>query len=149
MTADDYFAIQRLVFSYPRFLDQGNLAAMAQLFEHADVHFQDGRVCRSNPRELQQIFADFVRIYPDDTPRTRHLTANLIIEPAGTESAIASCYVVVFQQTAELPLQPIIAGDYRDRFARVDGEWRFIERFIGNDLFGDLGAHGKYDFAPL
>lgn len=147
MNADDYFAIQRLVFSYPRFLDQGDLSAMSQLFKHADVHFQDGRVCRKNPQELEGIFADFVRIYPDGTPRTRHLTSNLIIEPDGADAAMASSYVVVFQQAGGLPLQPIIAGDYHDQFARVDGVWRFTRRAIGNDLFGDLSAHGKYEFS--
>ena len=40
-----------------------------------------------------------------------------------------------------VPLAPVIAGDYLDRFAKVDGTWRFTERRIGNDLFGDLSDH--------
>jgi hypothetical protein len=54
---------------------------------------------------------------------------------------------MVFQQTKNLPLQPIIGGDYRDRFEKVDGVWRFSERHIGNDLFGNLSAHGKYQLS--
>jgi hypothetical protein len=38
-------------------------------------------------------------------------------------------------------VQPILAGRYDDRFARADGEWRFVERIIRPDLAGDLTGH--------
>lgn len=148
MTADDYFAIQKLVYSYPYHLDRGELAEMAALFAHADVYMPGMEPVRSNPAGVEKAFRDFLQVYANGTPRTRHLTSNLIIEPDGPDRARATCYVMVFQQTQALPLQPIIGGDYRDRFEKVDGIWRFTERHIGNDLFGDLSAHGKYDFAP-
>jgi hypothetical protein len=148
MEADDYFSIQKLIYSYPLHLDRGELDAMAELFRHADVYMGDMPPVRSDPPAVAQAFRDFLRIYEDGTPRTRHMTSNLIIEPDGDRCAKASCYVMVFQQTKELPLQPIIGGDYRDRFEKVDGVWRFTERYIGNDLYGDLRAHGKYQLAP-
>ena len=81
------------------------------------------------------------RLY-DGKPRTRHLTSNSIIdvdEVAGTASA-RSVYVV-FQATETLPLQPIISGRYRDRFARSDdGSWHFVERGFAVDLAGDLST---------
>lgn len=147
MEADDYFAIQKLIHSYPLHLDRGELDAMAELFRHADVYMGDGEPVRSDPKAVAQAFRDFLRIYEDGTPRTRHITSNLIIEPDGEGRAKASSYVMVFQQTKELPLQPIIGGDYRDRFEKVDGVWRFVERYIGNDLYGNLSAHGKYEIA--
>ena len=45
--------------------------------------------------------------------------ANVIIEPDGPRFARSTSCVMVFQQTAELPLQPIIGGDYQDRFQKV------------------------------
>ena len=48
---------------------------------------------------------------------------------------------MVIQQTHSLPLQPIVAGDYFDRFARVDGQWRFVERHVGIEMFGNLAEH--------
>lgn len=148
MNADDYFAIQNLIHRYPYHLDRGELDEMAALFAHADVHMGDRHVVQSDPAGVAQAFRDFLQVYPDGTPRTRHVTSNLIIEADGENRAKASSYVMVFQQTRALPLQPIIGGDYRDRFEKVDGVWRFCERRIGNDLFGDLSAHGKYSFAP-
>ena len=41
----------------------------------------------------------------------------------------------------DFPLQPIIAGRYSDRFERVDGVWRFSERIIHPELYGDLSHH--------
>jgi hypothetical protein len=57
------------------------------------------------------------------------------------DTATSRCYYTVFQQTDELPLQPIIAGRYHDRFERVDGVWRFADRLIFSDLIGDLSRH--------
>jgi hypothetical protein len=145
--ADDYFTIQKLVFSYPLYLDRGDIDAMAALFAHADVYMGDAEPVRSNPTAVAEAFRNFLQVYLDGTPRTRHMTSNLIIEPDGANRARASCYVMVFQQTKNLPLQPIIGGDYRDRFEKVDGVWRFSERHIGNDLFGNLSAHGKYQLS--
>jgi len=38
-------------------------------------------------------------------------------------------------------LHPILAGEYRDRFARVDESWEFTERVFDARLFGDLSRH--------
>ena len=60
-------------------------------------------------------------------------------EEAG--SGTARSYYTVFQQTDELPLQPIIAGRYHDTFHLVDGEWWFDTREMFVDLTGDLSHH--------
>ena len=60
---------------------------------------------------------------------------------AGAGTASARSYYTVFQQTDELPLQPIISGHYHDSFHRVDGEWCFDTRQMFVDLTGDLSHH--------
>lgn len=140
----DLAAIQRLVHSYPRCLDNGRLDVLGQLFAQARVHFE-GRSdpVDQDPAEITRMFADFVRLY-DGIPRTRHLICNLIIEPESAVAATATSTVLVVQAAPGFPLQPIIAGDYQDRFEKREGEWVFVERWITNDLFGDLSAHGQY-----
>lgn len=140
----DFLAIHKLVHTYPRCIDSGDLEGLGHLFANAVVHFE-GRETPvvSDAAEVTRMFAEFVRLY-EGIPRTRHLMCNLIIEPESAVSATATCTVLVVQATPDLPLQPIITGDYRDRFEKVDGRWRFAERFITNDLFGNLSAHGKY-----
>lgn len=148
LSATDYFQIQALVNSYPRRLDSGDLDGLGALFKNATVHIQgvEDPIINDAAR-ITDMFAQFLRLY-DGKPRTRHSMANLIIEPDGPNAARASCMVVVFQQADGFPLQPIITGDYHDRFRKLDGEWMFVERRISNDLFGDLRAHGKYEYSP-
>jgi 3-phenylpropionate/cinnamic acid dioxygenase small subunit len=72
-----------------------------------------------------------LRIFDDGTPRTRHVTSNIIIEvdeDAGT--ARSRAYYTVFQAALDFALQPIACGRYRDRFERVDGKWYFAERSV-------------------
>lgn len=140
----DLLAIQKLIHSYPRCLDAGNLDRLGQLFAGATVHFEgrDGPVV-NDPAEVTAMFANFLRLY-DGIPRTRHLICNVIVEPESGTVATATSTVLVVQATPDLPLQPIITGDYQDRFEKRDGQWCFAERFITNDLFGNLTAHGKY-----
>lgn len=140
----DFLAIQKLVHSYPRLLDSGDLEGLGQLFAEAEVHFEklEKPVVR-DPAQITRMFADFVRLY-DGVPRTRHLICNVIIEPVIATHARSTSTVLVVQDAPGVPLQPIITGDYEDRFVKVNGTWRFAERKITNDLFGNLSAHGKY-----
>ena len=65
------------------------------------------------------MFTSTTRRYPDGTPRTKHVTTNLIVEvddDAGT--ATGRSYFTVLQAVPGLPLQPIVAGRYHDRFVR-------------------------------
>jgi len=142
VTADDYFAIQNLLFRYCDHLDRGDLDAMAGLFANADVYVPaDPAPIRSAAR-IAELYRQYTRIYPDTgTPKTRHVTTNVIIEPESATTARAQSYVIVFQATEALRLQPVIGGRNYDRFERVDGVWRFSERRIESDLFGDLSAH--------
>lgn len=142
LTAADYFAIQNLIFRYCDRLDRGDLAGMAQLFAHAEFYVPSRTHSLGSPEAIVELYRQYVRLYPDTgTPKTRHVTANVIIEADGANGARAQSYVIVFQATEELRLQPVIGGRNYDRFARVDGVWRFQERRIESDLFGDLSAH--------
>ncbi|MGI9316207.1 MAG: nuclear transport factor 2 family protein [bacterium] len=141
-----YIAIQNLINSYPKCLDSGDLVALGQLFAHADVHFEGiEEPVQRDPAVITEMFENFLQLY-DGIPRTRHIIANLILEEDGPDQARASSTVVVFQQAGDFPLQPIITGDYHDIFVKADGKWKFLERRISNDLFGNLEAHGRYDF---
>jgi hypothetical protein len=143
MDALDYFAIQNLVNSYPYALDRGDFDAVGALFAHATVYSGGALLADKDPAAMARANRAWVILYPDGTPRTRHYITNLIIEPAGPDRATVKSYVMVFQQTDALPLQPVIGGDYLDTVAKVDGHWRFVERRMGNNLVGDLSAHGR------
>ena len=142
MTADDYFAIQNLLFRYCDLLDRGDLDGMAQLFANASFYVPAEPVAIRSAARIAELYRQYTRIYPDTgTPKTRHVTTNVVIEPDGEHAARAQSYVIVFQATDSLRLQPVIGGRNYDRFERVAGRWRFSERRIESDLLGDLSQH--------
>ncbi|MEV0759014.1 nuclear transport factor 2 family protein [Nocardia sp. NPDC050435] len=93
-------------------------------------------------RAIEEMFARMVIVYADGTPKTKHVTTNVILEvdeEAGT--ARAQSYVTVLQAVEGLSLQPIVAGRYEDQFFRRGAEWRFAERRFHLDLLGDVRRH--------
>src|SRR6478736_5219561 len=120
---DDWHAIQTLLVTYAEYVDSGRLADAAALFEYATYRVvrdgQDDPVHAQGAAEVERFFA-ITRLYPDGTPRTKHVITNVDIR-LDDESARSRCTVTVFQQTEVLPLQPIATGYYVDRFVRVDG----------------------------
>ncbi len=143
MQANDWFAIQNLLFQYPYALDRGDFDAVGQLFAEARVYSGGALLADRDPAAYARTFRDWVIVYPDGTPRTRHMLANVMIMPESDDRAIVSSYVMVFQQVPGGVLRPVIGGDYRDTMEKRDGRWRFVERHMANDLIGDLTAHGR------
>ena len=135
-------AIAALVHRYAECLDAGDLAGVAGLFADASYGAAGGAV-RTGSAEVRAALERAVILH-DGAPRTKHVITNLVVEvddAAGT--AAARSYFTVLQATARLPLQPILAGRYHDRFRRVGGQWRFAERRIHLDLVGDLREHTR------
>jgi SnoaL-like domain len=139
--SDDCRSIENLIYRYAERIDAGDLPGVADLFRHGRIEAVPG-VFVEGVDQVRGLYESSTRLYEDGTPRTRHMTTNVAIEvdeAAGTGNA--RTYYTVFQQTDELPLQPIISGHYHDSFHRVEGEWCFDTRQMFVDLTGDLSHH--------
>ena len=138
---DDARRIENLIYAYAERIDAGDFVGVAELFRHGRIEAAPGVIIEGADQVLA-LYERTTRRYDDGTPRTRHMTTNVTVEVAddGT-TAGARTYYTVFQQTDELPLQPIISGHYHDTFHRVEGEWRFDTRRMFVDLTGDLSQH--------
>lgn len=142
---DDARQIENLIYLYAERLDAGDLDGVAELFRHGRIRpapeAPDGATFEGRDA-VRALYARATRLYEDGTPRTRHLTSNLILEvdgDAGTAAARSS--FTVLQQTEALPLQPIVVGRYHDTFRRLDGRWWFDTRVMRIDLTGELSQH--------
>jgi len=148
---DSRDAIEKLVFLYAERIDQGDFGGVADLFTEAEISVEGSDAVTRGRDPVRRLYETTTRLYPDDgTPKTKHLTTNLLIdvdEAAG--SATCRSYFTVLQQTPTLPLQIIVTGRYRDRFVRSDGVWRFAARHMILDQFGDLGQHLLLDAEAL
>ncbi|MGD0557823.1 MAG: nuclear transport factor 2 family protein [Streptosporangiaceae bacterium] len=133
-------AIENLIATYAELVDNGDFAGLGALL--ADATFTGSGASVSGADAIEQMFRNMLIVYDDGTPRTKHVTTNVIVdvdEEAGT--AAARSYVTVFQARPGLTLQAIVGGRYQDRFERRDGHWHFTERRVRIDLVGDLSGH--------
>ena len=142
MTTDSV-AITNLLYRYAECMDNGDFAGAAALFGTARIRIAVGDDGFVDAAGILAMWESSVTRYPDGTPRTKHVTTNAIVDiEAGGAAAGARTYYTVFQQVDDFALQPIISGRYHDRFAKVDGQWRWTERdYTLIDLVGDLSHH--------
>jgi 3-phenylpropionate/cinnamic acid dioxygenase small subunit len=136
-------AVTGLVYAYAERIDAGDFAGLAELFAEGEITFEGRRdVCRGTAEVLARYEAT-TRRYPDGTPRTKHVTTNVVVDvDRDAATAAARSYFTVLQAVpGQLALQPVVAGRYRDRFARGPGGWQFARRHICVDLVGELGHH--------
>ncbi len=144
----DADAIRNLLYRYAECIDAADFDGVAALFADGAVSAPGMREPARGVASVAQLYRSSSRVHEDGTLRTQHLVLNPIIEvDAAAGTAIARSRYVVLQATPKLPLQPIIAGRYRDRFARVAGVWGFTLREIQIDLVGDLSEHLLFDLA--
>ncbi len=134
--------ISELIFTYAERIDAGDFEGIADLLADAEVTGEGGARWQGRD-EILALYTGGTRRYDNGTPRTKHVTTNLIVtvDEAGTAATARSYYTVLQAVPGALALQPIIAGRYHDRFAVVDGRWRFTGRHMFVDLVGDLGHH--------
>jgi 3-phenylpropionate/cinnamic acid dioxygenase small subunit len=135
--------IANLLYRYAEFMDSGDFAGAAALFEHARLRVGGGGDGTVDSATMLTLWRSGVTVYPDGTPRTKHVVTNPIIEvDDAAGSATCRSYYTVFQQTGDFALQPIVAGRYHDQFQRVDGQWRFVFRdYSLMDMIGDVSHH--------
>lgn len=141
-------AIVRLLHLYAERVDAGDFAGVGELFEGAT--YRAAVAGGTNVLDHHGLVATMQRLvicYDDGTPRTKHVITNAVVEAdedAGT--AAARSYFTVLQAVpGALPLQPVLAGRYHDRFARRGDEWRFADRLVLTDLVGDVRFHLRAD----
>lgn len=142
MTTPPHEAIRNLLGRYCELIDAGDFGGVGELLAGAVLRDETGTEIARGPDAIAALYAATTRRHADGTPRTRHVTANSIIEvdEAGGTATARSAYVVL-QATDSVPLQPIVSGRYRDRFALTPTGWSFTERTITVDLAGDLTDH--------
>ena len=97
-----------------------------------------------NHEAMLSLLKQVIVIYPDGTPKTKHVLSNPMINFDGT-TATSRSYYTVFQMTENIPLQVIATGRYLDKFELVDGNWRFSYRESCSDMLGNISGHLRLD----
>ena len=139
---DHHREIEALLHRYAEAIDAGDFDAVGALFTHGVVCAPDGTPIAEGAGAVTRMYEATTRRYDDGTPKTRHIVTNVVVErDAVSSTATARSRFTVYQATDELPLQPIIVGDYEDVLELVDDRWVFRRRAMRPVLIGDLSHH--------
>ena len=141
MSAEDKLAITELLYRYAELIDAGDFDGIGRLLARGSFAGVAGA------EAIAKLFGATTRRYPKhgNTPRTRHLVLNPIVEIGASRSATARSTFCVVQNTEAVPLQPIVVGRYFDRFTCDDDGWYFTERQVEVEMIGDISAHLMLD----
>ncbi|MDT5209812.1 MAG: hypothetical protein QOF67_2227 [Mycobacterium sp.] len=145
-TADDKLAITELLYRYAELIDAGDFDGVGQLLARATFG-GTGPQGVSGAAAIAKLFAATTRRYPDreNTPRTRHLVLNPIVDLHGDRTAASRSTFCVLQDTAAVPIQPIVVGRYFDTFGRDESGWHFTERKVEIQMIGNVSDHLMVD----
>ena len=128
--------ITELLYRYAELIDAGDFDGVGQLLGRG------GFMGVAGAAKIAALFAASTRRFPEfgNTPRTRHLVLNPIVEVRGDTATARSTFCVV-QQAETVALQPIVVGRYADAFSRDQDGWYFTERRVDIEMLGDTSAH--------
>jgi hypothetical protein len=127
---EERVAIQDLVHLYALYCDTRNFQGVADLFAQECLYDESvvgGHPVKSRDEVLAVFRAVAARLGP-----TMHVCTNLIVSAFSGDSASGHCHVLAegFFNT-DNGQQPFrIFGYYDDRYAKVDGHWRFKSRVL-------------------
>ena len=140
------FCIEDIIFKYAEAIDGGTLESLGLLFSRAELKNADGQVVVGD--DIVQHYADRVIMYDAKgneasyqpgvtTPRTRHVTTNLIYEfnNAVDRADVRSCFTAY--QTIDRANEIVAGGRYVDVFEKDLQGWHIVSREILLDNWGD------------
>ena len=142
----DKLEITELLYRYAELIDAGDFDGVGRLLARSTFGGPaSGSV--SGADNIAKLFAMTTRRYPEhgNTPRTRHLVLNPVVELSGDGTAATRSTFCVMQDTETVSIQPIVVGRYYDAFARDDQGWYFTERKVDIQMIGDVSAHLMVD----
>jgi hypothetical protein len=133
--------IRNILGAYCERIDLADYDGVGALFgDDGVLAAEDGVALARGAAAISAFYGGMIKLH-DGQQRTKHVVANTVLEEHGDDAITARSSYVVFQGTDELPLQPIMAGRYVDRFERATDGWRWVERRFLADLVGHLSQH--------
>lgn len=135
--------IEQLIFRMGYHLEAGEFDAVGELLQHAT--FGADRIGRRAFRGRDEIRDQYRRtniVYPEGGRRTKEIYTNILVEidlDAGRARSTTS--FTVAQQIPGGRFELLVAGRYEDEWERVDGAWRWSDRYIVAQYHNDLSRH--------
>jgi ketosteroid isomerase-like protein len=125
--AQDCEDIRQLIARYCHHVDSVQAKEVVGLFSSDAVLDMAGT--KTQGAEAIEAFFEGLRGVYEVRPMLHHVT-NVVIDVDG-DDATSQSYIVVMVPGD--PIEIAMTGRYDDRFRRIDGQWRFVERRMTPD----------------
>jgi hypothetical protein len=135
--------IEQQIYRMGYLLEAGDFDGVGDLLAHAT--FGADRIGRRVFEGREQIRDQYRRtniVYPEGGRRTKEVYSNVLIDiDLGAGTARSTTSFTVAQQVPGARFELLVAGRYEDEWARVDGAWRWTDRYIVAQYHNDLDRH--------
>jgi hypothetical protein len=142
--------IEQLIYRMGYYLEAGDFDAVGELLAHAT--FGADRIGRRVFRGRDEVRDQYRRtniVYPEGGRRTKEIYTNIVIDiDLDTGTARSTTSFTVAQQVPGERFELLVAGRYEDEWERVDGPWRWADRYIVAQYHNDLGKHMRSGTQP-
>jgi hypothetical protein len=142
--------IERMIYEVGYAIEAGDFARVGELM--GDATMGADRIGRKAFRGAQEIRDQYTRtniVYPDRGRATKEVYHNILVDidlDAGRARSVTS-YTVAHQAPGEV-FALIVAGKYEDEWERVDGTWRWQDRYIVVQYNNNLDRHMRSGSQP-
>jgi hypothetical protein len=137
--------IEQKIYRMGYALERGDFAAVGRLLRHATFGADRiGRAAFRGEDEIREQYERTNRTYPGHGRATREIYSNVLVDvdlDAGTAESTTAYTVAQQVPDSGRPFELLVAGRYEDRWALIDGEWYWIDRYIVVQFKNDLDAH--------
>ena len=142
--------IEQLIYRMGYHLEAGEFDAVGELLAHAT--FGADKIGRRMFTGKDEITAQYARtniVYPEGGRRTKEIYTNVLVDldlDANTARSVTS--FTVAQQVPGARFELLVAGRYEDEWERVDGRWRWSDRYVVAQYHNDLNRHMRSGTQP-
>jgi hypothetical protein len=138
-------AIEQHIYRIGYALEAGDFAEVGRLLQHATLGADlIGRRAFKGADEIRAQYERTNIVYPEGGRRSREIYHNVLVDIDLDLGAARSttAYTVGHQgPDAGDEFHLLVAGRYEDEWARVDGEWRIVDRYLTVQFKNNLDRH--------
>jgi hypothetical protein len=135
--------IEQQIYRMGYLLEAGDFDGVGELLAHAT--FGADKIGRKVFTGRDEITAQYARtniVYPEGGRRTKEIYTNVLVDiDLDAASARSVTSFTVAQQVPGGPFELLVAGRYEDEWSRVDGRWRWTDRYVVAQYHNDLDRH--------
>jgi hypothetical protein len=142
--------IERMIYEVGYAIEAGDFARVGELM--GDATMGADRIGRKAFRGAKEITDQYSRtniVYPERGRATKEIYHNILVDiDLDADEARSVTSYTVAQQVPDEVFALIVAGKYEDEWERVDGTWRWRDRYVVVQYHNDLNRHMRSGSQP-